>query len=256
MLTNIQNNQSNENNDNLIKLEALEKEYDVVLNQYQESLKSYINALNQPKNYVSLKGRAYWGKQSLKEGNVASKEDCINMCKSDSKCSGATYNEKKNYCWTRQGTSSLTASDENDYAILSQDKTLLTRLQYFNSKLSDMSEEIIKELNELKPNLKEDQNKNDFKQKQIEIHYTNLQKQKKDIEKELDEYMAIENEYINQQLYANQNNISLRVWFIITAIILLVTFKKMVGQQSVSLSILFWIILVGLVIVLSISINQ
>lgn len=251
-----QTNENNENNDKLIKLEALEKEYDVILNQYQEALNTYINALNQPKNYVSLKGRAYWGQKSLKQDAVTSKEDCINMCKSDSKCSGATYNEKQNYCWTRQGKSTLTVSNDNDYAILSQDKALLTRLQYFNSKLSEMSQEIIKELKTLTPYLKESQLKNDFKQKQIEIHYINLQNQKKDIEKELDDYMAIENEYMNQRLYVNQNNISLRVWFIITIIILLVTFKKMMGQQSMSFNTLFWVTLFGLIIVLSISINQ
>lgn len=254
-MTTHQNDGNNENNDKFIKLESLEKEYDVILNQYQEALNTYINALNQPKNYVSLKGRAYWGQKSLKQDSVASKEDCINMCKSDSKCSGATYNEKQKYCWTRQGKSSLTVSNDNDYAILSQDKALLTRLQYFNTKLSDMSQEIIKELKTLNPYLKGSQLKNDFKQKQIEVHYINLQNQKKDIEKELDDYMAIENDYMNQQLYVNQNNISLRVWFIITVIILLVTFKKMMGIQSISFNTLFWITLFGLIIVLSISIN-
>ena len=247
---------NNENNDINIKLEALEKEYEVILNQYQEALNSYINALNQPKNFVSLKGRAYWGKKALNQSTVKSKEECIDMCKSDDKCSGATYNEKQRYCWTRQGKSDLTVAENNDYAILSQDKALLTRLQYFNDKLSNMSEEIMDVLTKINPNLKESQLKNDFKQKQIEIHYINLQRQKRDIQKELDDYMAIENEYNDGQLYVNQNNISLRIWFIITIIILLVTFQNISGKQYVSFSILFWIILFGLIIILSVTIMQ
>ena len=68
--------------------------------------------------------------------------------------------------------------------------------------------------------------------------------------------MAIENEYNDGQLYVNQNNISLRIWFIITIIILLVTFQNIGGKQYVSFSILFWIILFGLIIILSVTIMQ
>jgi PAN domain len=248
-----------EKDDKMIELEALEKEYEVILNQYQEALNSYISALNQPTNFVSLKGRAYWGQKGLNQDTANSKEECINMCKNDSKCTGATYNEKQHYCWLRQGNaaSTITASNNtDDYAILSQDKVLLTRLNYYNEKLTDMSEQIFKSLRSLKPTLDENKAENTLKQKQIEIHYINLKKQKKDIEKELSEYMAVESEYNSQQLYANQNNVSLRVWLLITCIILLITFKNIMGQQDLPFTVLFWVGILGLLVILSFSLTQ
>lgn len=247
---------TDKNNDMLIKLEALEKEYEVTLNQYQEALNTYIASLKQPKSFVSLKGRAYWGTKGLTQGAADSEAVCESMCKADSKCTGATYNEKQHYCWVRQGKSTVTTTTDDSYAILTQDKALLARLQYFNTKLTDLSKQIMDNLYVIKPYLKETNNENDEKHKQIRLHYVSLKQQQRDIEKELAEYMALENEYQSQQLYANQNNISLRIWVLITCIILLVTLKKMLGLESFPISVLFWLGIICLLIILSFSLTQ
>lgn len=249
-------NDNNKNNDTLIKLEALEKEYEVTLNQYQEALNSYITALKQPNGFVSLKGRAYWGTSGLTQGTADSEAICESMCKADSKCTGATYNEKQHYCWVRQGKSNVTTASNDSYAILTQDKALLARLQYFNDKLTQLSQQIMDNLYIVKPYLKETHNENNEKQNQIQLHYVSLKQQQKEIEKELAEYMALENEYQSQQLYANQNNVSLRIWVLITCIILLITLKNMLGLDSFPISLLFWVGIICLLIILSFSLTQ
>ena len=112
----------------LIKVEALQKEYEVTLQQYQEAGKNYILSLQsnnkEPNiiNFTALKGRTWWGTSGLSEGVVNNQEECENMCANNSNCSGATFNPVKRYCWTRTGDNGITAGLDTDYALITQQK--------------------------------------------------------------------------------------------------------------------------------------
>lgn len=211
---------TNETNDKQIQLTTLEKEYETTLTQYQQALNNYISSLNSnQKSYSKLEGRAFWGQKALTQNAVNTIDDCVNMCKSDDKCTGATYNEKQHYCWTRQGNSPLTASDENDYAILTSDKVLLIRVKYLNEQLMTISRQIISNLQQLRPTLTKQRQENKQKQEQIEIHYVSLKKQKDDIDKELITYNTIDNDYSDQLLNVEQKKYNLRFWSFIAFLI-------------------------------------
>lgn len=243
-------------NDNLIKLEALEKEYETVLKQYQDTLNSYIASLQEPKTYTALSGRAFWGQSALNGSTVSSQDDCTNMCVSDNKCTGATYNSKTNYCWTRQGQGTLSVAKDDDYAIILKTQSLLMQLNHFNDKLTNLSKEFMTELQQIKPIIDEQKNINQEKQNNVKIYYINLTNQKKEIEKQLEEYKTIQNEYENQQIYATQKNMSLYFWILLGAIILLITIKKMVGSDSLPLNIIFYFGLTILLVIFSYGLSK
>ena len=92
------------------------------------------------------------------------------------------------------------------------------QLNHFNDKLTNLSKEFMTELQQIKPMIDEQKNINQEKQNNVKIYYINLTNQKKEIEKQLEEYKAIQNEYENQQIYATQKNMSLYFWILFGSI--------------------------------------
>ena len=58
---------------NIMKLQTLEAEYTVVLNQYKQAFQNYLQNLNSYKTtsstYVALQGKTFWGTSGLKQEN-------------------------------------------------------------------------------------------------------------------------------------------------------------------------------------------
>ena len=121
----------------LIKIQTLQKEYEVVLQQYQEAGKNYINALqnNEPNIYTALKGKTWWGNGSVAEGEVSTQEECENMCINTDNCSGATFNPVKRYCWSRKGDGGISIGVDDDYALVPQQKASLLIMKELNNRL-------------------------------------------------------------------------------------------------------------------------
>jgi len=93
---------------------------------------------------VDIQGQAFWGVESLGEGAVSSLAECKTMCSSKPKCTGATYNPDKKYCWIRGGAGKPIPALENDIAIIPETAKYLNLLQALNKRLTDINDEIIK----------------------------------------------------------------------------------------------------------------
>lgn len=240
----------------LIKVEALQKEYEVTLQQYQEAGKNYITRLETDKTFVALKGRSWWGTKGLKEGSVVSKEECENMCAVSKECSGATFNPVKRYCWTRTGNSSITVGQDNDYALITQQKASLSTMKYLNEKLLNLNQQISDELKNIRPEVIEQYNEKNVKQKQLDESYQQLLEQKVEMDRQLREYNSIEEEEQNQGLYANQQNMTYRIWVLITCLVVLVTLKNIFGVDNPPISMTIWLLIIIVLIILTYSLNS
>jgi hypothetical protein len=325
----------------LIKLETLEKEYEVVLQQYQEAFNNYINTLQtnesnpcfnfnstskgvtqacydkiwqdqgciskppdatsdsvrnqtldelvqnsyflatntddrktcysdstnyttaqapvQPNTstavFASLPSRSWWGTSSLKEGTVSTEEDCKSMCAMDDKCSGATFNPVKKYCWTRSGDGNLTTSTDTDVALIPNQKATLLVLKGLNDKLIQLNQDINSQMQQIEPQVDQQQSANQEKQQQLNEYYNKLLEQKQDMEKQLQEYYSVEQNNEEQTIFVTQEDVSYRFWTVLTAIIILITLKKMYGGSNVSIAVVFWLMIIILLIFLSFSLQ-
>jgi len=249
----------------LIKVETLQKEYEVTLQQYQEAGKNYINALqngentnttntNTP-NYTALKGRTWWGTGGVSEGAVSTQQECETMCANSEKCSGAVFNPVKKYCWARTGTSSITVGTDDDYALIPTQKVALIIMKNLNDKLLSLNTQITIEMSNINPEVSQQlQNKN-IKQQQLHNSYQTLLEQKLVMERQLQEYNSINEENENQTLYVNQQTMSMRIWVLIACIVILVTIKQLLGYNNPSISITIWFIILILLIVLTYSLS-
>ena len=242
----------------LITSQTLQKEYEVILQQYQEAGKNYINSLqnSDTTTYSALPGRTWWGSSGLTEGTVETQEECENMCINADKCTGATFNPVKRYCWARSGEGSVSVGIEADYALIPKQKATLIIMKGLNDKLLSINEQITKELKNINPEVQKQSQEKNIQTQNLNVSYHRLLEQKLVMEKQLQEYYSIEEENQNQSLYVNQQNVSMRFWVLITCLILLVTLNKLYGADNPSIAISLWLFIIIILIVLTYSLSS
>lgn len=242
----------------LLTIETLQKEYDVTLQQYQEAVNNYISLLETDtgKEYTALKGRTWWGTSALSEKKVDTQKDCENMCAASNQCSGATFNAVSRYCWTRSGNSSLTVGQDDDYALITKIKAALETMKYLNNKLLELNTQISDQIASVQPLVDADQKINSEQQNDLESNYENLLEQNIEVNKLLEEYYSIDEERKNQELFVNQESAIYKIWIIITGLVLIFTIRKLIGSENPSVSFIYWIIIIILLVVLSYGLSK
>ncbi len=244
----------------LMKVEALQKEYEVTLQQYQEAMKNYIHSLQTSNtttetSYVSLKERAWWGTGKIEEGKASTQQECETMCANSSNCSGATFNPVKRYCWTRSGESSITVGTDDDYALVTQEKSALTTMKYLNERLIELNKEIASEIKSINPQIKEQYEEKNEKQYLLDSSYENLLEQKRQLDNQLQEYYSMEQEEDNSFLYVNQQNMTFKMLLLVACILILAIIKSTMGT-SAPISIIVKLIAIIVLIVLTYSLSS
>ena len=255
---NIQNTDKDKDKDKdsvVIKLESLRKEYDIILAQYEEAKKTYINNLQSPPSeYTTLPGRTWWGTGGLKEGPSNTAEECENMCASDMRCSGATFNPVKHYCWTRTGESPLSPGDESDNAIIKTLKANNIVLQSLNDRLTFISNRINNVIANAEPEVNELYKNKSEQQTKLNTKYQELVDEKAQLLSEIEEYNTINETISDNELVVNQENGIMRFWIIITLIVLIIIVKQLFGLEN-SMSAIVWFFIILLIIVLTYSLK-
>ncbi len=230
-------------NSQFIQLQALEKEYNVLLNQYEEAYKTYISNLNvQPVNmdestpkFVNLPGRSFWGQSGLKQGSVSSAKECESMCATDEKCSGATFNSNKEYCWTRTGEGSIAKGLEEDNAIIPVLTENIIVLKTLNTKLIKLNEQINDTFDEIMPTIQEETLEKNNKQKELVNYYSNLLVEKIELDKLYKQYVSETANYQDQTLYVTQQNDKYYMWTILAILLVFSVYKHMFYPDSSSI---------------------
>jgi hypothetical protein len=213
------------------------------------------NSANFYNNVTALKGRTWWGTSGLSEGPVSTQEECENMCANSDECSGATFNPVKRYCWTRKGETTITAGRDDDYALITQQKAALSVMKYLNERLLNLNNQIKDELQNIKPEVSQQYEEKNQKQQELNVSYNKLLEQKIELDKQLQDYYSVEQEENNQSIYVTQQNVSFRFWSLITALVLLVTIKRMFGSESPPISMTIWLLIIIILIILTYSLS-
>jgi hypothetical protein len=243
----------------IIKVEALQKEYEVTLQQYEESSNNYINTIDSQdgsNTFVALKGRTWWGSSGLKEGSVETQNECESMCSADAKCTGATFNPVNKYCWTRGGDGKLAPGEDEDYALLTRQNAALGLTNSLNDKLISINTKINNLLKEIEPYVDKEKQEVNTKHEQLDDSYKKLLDNKIAMEKQLQDYYSIEQQNEIQTLFVNQKNTLLRFWVLITCLVLIFTIRKIYGAETLPFSIIFWLLVVIIMIILTYSLSS
>jgi len=247
----------NNSNSSIIKLESLEKEYMLVLSQYEEAYNNYTTTMSSSSpdssnNFVSLQGNTFWGTSGLKEGSATTQEECESMCLSDQACTGATFNTDKRYCWTRAGDGIVNSGLNTDFALLPKIKQNLNVLKNLNQRLLNINTDINTELDKLYPIAQQETDAKNEKQKQLNNTYAGLLKQQIVLDETFKEYQTIESELDSNIIYVNQQNTLLKFWLLFALILLAIIIKQFLGINGTP-GILYFI--GALIIIVIITLN-
>ena len=157
------------------------------------------------------------------------------MCANTNKCSGATFNPVKRYCWARSGDATITSGKDDEYAlIITLKKELLSTMRYLNQRLLDLNNEITNTLRDVNTDIIKQYNANVSIQEQLTLSYDKLLEQNISLQEELEQNYSIEQEEHNQTLFVNKENIYFKLWILFTFIILFITITQMIGTNSSS----------------------
>jgi hypothetical protein len=244
----------------ILKIEALEREYNAVLKQYEEAYKNCNDELKQnldekQRSFKTFTNRAYWGTMGLKEGTVGAETDCENMCASNPKCTGATFNTVNRYCWTRGGDGSLAATTSGNIAILPTVKGCVVTLNALNNRLIKINKELTQLIETTNSQLAAEDAKDKNSKQQLHKYYAQLLKERLQMAEILADHKTLDEDNQAQSLYVSTQNSTLRLWSLLACILILIVVNKMLGGET-SVVKLFWIIVMVLVLIVSFSINN
>ena len=244
----------------ILKIEALEKEYNAVLRQYEEAYKNCNDELKQnldtkQRSFKIFNNRAYWGTSGLKEGTVGNQDDCENMCATNAKCTGATFNQVNRYCWTRSGNGSLAPTSTKTIAILPTVKGCVLTLKGLNSQLIKINEELTNLIETTNSKLVAEENKKNNSKQQLHKYYAQLLKERLQMAKILEEQQIIDNDTATQSTYVSTQNSTYRLWALLACILVLIIFNKILGGET-SVVKLFWIVMMILLLIASFSVSN
>jgi len=220
--------------------------------------KSCKNYLTENKNFVSLKGRTYWGISGLKEGAVDSENDCKALCSSDPLCTGATYNAGKAYCWTRSGKGDIAPGLGDDVALITEVTQNANTVQQLNDKLTELNLKIGEALNKAIPEVRLQMNEKAEKQDTLQSVYSQLLIDRKNIDSMLKEYQMIEQQYDDKTIYVEQNHSAHILWIIIAILVIIFTLKMQFfpNTKSNPIKFIFWFLFAILFAIVTMRLNS
>jgi hypothetical protein len=242
----------------ILQIEALESEYNTILNQYEETYKNCNDELkqnldNKQRSFQTFNNRAYWGTSGLSQGTVGAQSDCENMCATNSKCTGATFNTVNQYCWTRTGIGTLSPTSNSNVAILPTVKGCVLTLRALNRQLIKINREITQLIEETNSQLVEEKTKTNNSKQQLNIYYAQLLKERLQMAEILEDHKTIDEDTKIQSLYVSSQNNTFRLWVLLACILSLIIINKLYGKDPSIFKVSF--ILMIILLIASFSLN-
>ena len=233
--TNNQNIPPPNSDSEILKLESLIQEYNLLLTGYQQIYQTYIsltknNTIND--EWAFIKNTAFWGKSALKEGPVLDAYECLDMCKSDSQCSGATFDPSNNYCWSRKGQSSFVVSNSNQISIIPGSTAYMNALDVLNQQMIAVNGEIMKLTEESSiSNLKD---KNRISSETLHKNYSQLMEDRSMIDKALAENESLKNEIKETDLSVTHYHYYYYLLFLLFLFLLYLLYRNIFSSKEIN----------------------
>jgi hypothetical protein len=222
----------------ILNLETLNSEYNINLQKYEQLLLEYQNFLQQSQtstSLISINNQAYWGSSALSTtSNISTVDDCVTLCQSNSKCSGATYSSDKHQCWLRSGDS-VPIPSNGTYAIITQNMNYLLVLQYLNNKLTNINNSILQIIEQQQGTYDTQQQTEQTNKTNLYNNYTKLNEERKQIESTIKNLQNIDEIQLDSMRIVNKNYYFYILLLFIAIFVIIVLIKyipKIVNNNS------------------------
>ena len=229
----------------ILNLESLQTEYNLVMIEYRKGYADYIASLNRlditntgtNKSFRVINGKKFSGSISISDTIIADAisdklENCKALCSADIKCIGANFNSSDKKCSILGGDGNIISGTISDNAIIPAITEPLNNLKLLNDRLISLNTQIINALNNIIPDVMNENNKKDQIQNDLINKYADLLIEKKNINDILNQNTSINQNYENKYLYVKQNNLNYVLWSIIALFLIIVTFTLIIYPET------------------------
>ncbi len=245
----------NELNDKVMNIKALEAQFGVLYKQYQETEKNYENAFknwrNGQKNYIKMASMTSTGGFVKSESTSNDVEQCLGLCSADN-CGYATFSSDTKKCKIMDGDVVPTKGTTTDTGIIPDILYYALELQNYNASLIQLSENILSEFDKIEP-IHESQVANKNQKKDVlKGKWNKLVADREEIDKLVEQYNSLNENYKNQTLITNQQNGAFKVWAFLAIILILMYLKQF---TDVELSTNAIIIVISAITFIALSFN-
>lgn len=215
-----------------IQLQNLSNEYNMLISQYQNTYKEYINIINSDnKSFTTVDDSAFYGQNQINTINNTNAENCQSACSSNSSCSGATFNTLSNNCTLSSGTGNV-VQEQKSKAIVKEAMYYSYHLQKLNAKLIDINKQMINTSNNSYNEFQKSQQQTIEQENTMNNNYQTLSDERIKIEKMILEYETLNRALENGNIVVTSNYYSYIALFLIAILLILLFFKfSFTGSQ-------------------------
>ena len=180
---------------------------------------------------TSIKGMAYTGTGSAGQSTATTLQECQAECSASSTCSGATFVAGK--CNLRTGDSPIIPSSKDSYAIIPKGKQLLMNMNDLNEQLLNINKQISGKIKTGEPVYYDYKSENDDKSQELMQNYKELEEERENIRKLLEEYETLDATENENQIKISKNYYSY-ILLVLLAIGIIFLLVKLSSQGTPS----------------------
>lgn len=182
--------------------------------------------------YVSIPGMAYTGTGSAGQSTSNTLQECQSDCAANSSCTGATFVAGK--CNIRTGDSPIIPSSSDSYAIIPKGKQLLMNMNDLNQQLLTINKEIKNKIDNGQPIYNTFEYKNAEKSQELIQNYKDLESERENIRKLLEEYESLDTTENENQITITKNYYTYILLFILAIAVAFLFIKLSLSRSSIS----------------------
>lgn len=212
---------------NLMKLELLDKEFTLLLDQYQQISKNYFSLTKSNSNKLNtIQGREIIGGELISFQSSPSLNSCQALCSNNSNCSGANYDTETHNCIIKSGKINLdSTNNKNNYSIISEKNNLLIQLNSINESLYNVLNRSVLLVKSMNPNSELQTRQVSIETEKLLIKNNLLTENKKETQQLIDENNDLDNILKKTNLMVEQSNLSYFLWTMGVIILIIICIK-------------------------------
>ena len=217
----------------LMKLESLDREFILSLEQYQQLTNTYFSLNTEQSQLTSIQGSNVTGGTLMSFESLPSVNCCQSLCSSISNCAGANYDAQTEMCVITSGNVELYNTNNNStYAIVSTKMQWLSQLQNLNQQLYNIlnsSAILVKQVN---PNSEAQTQQLRIESDKLRFKYDLFLQNKLELDNLIRENADLDNEYNTSSIMVKQSNLSYFFWSVGAIVIIIITIRVFYNKDS------------------------
>jgi len=237
---------------------SLQSQFKTKLAEQQQAYQTYINAVNAQKTlatrkYLNFRYNTYDDTGLISTINsINDVSGCAAQCRTYANCVGATYNSTSKTCTLSNKQLPLISSNiSSNYAIVSETYYLYSRYTDLTNQVISLYQQIDRAIKSMSSHDAKVANGVAALNTEIKTNYTKLVDQRQLAEDQLGSYQIYDQKYLEQKMYVESQNTTLRMLTLVVCICIIVfiniNFADKLGSSGISFILFMFTLIVTLI---------